>query len=60
MAWGALDLRTALRIFNLGIGMIVVAPANSTTAICQQLPAAVVIGELVGQSAAAERVMLTT
>ena len=60
MTWGSLDLRTALRIFNLGIGMILVAPASSVTRIVDQLPGALVIGELVEERVGAEHVLLTT
>lgn len=45
-AWAEMDLLEALRVFNMGIGMVLVAPAMAQQAIEQLLPEAVVIGEL--------------
>jgi phosphoribosylformylglycinamidine cyclo-ligase len=59
MSWGELELWPALRIFNLGIGMIVIAPQTSVAAICAQLPDALVIGQLVARTESQERVLLT-
>ncbi len=45
-AWGDMELAEALRVFNMGIGMVMIAPATAQAAIQQLLPDAVVIGEL--------------
>ena len=45
-AWGAMELAEALRVFNMGIGMVMIVPATAQAAIQQLLPEAVVIGEL--------------
>ncbi|RIK37012.1 MAG: phosphoribosylformylglycinamidine cyclo-ligase, partial [Chloroflexi bacterium] len=47
VAWGELDPSTAFRVFNMGIGLVIVAPAASVAAIRDRLPEAVVIGQLV-------------
>ena len=44
--WGELELTEALRVFNMGIGMVMIVPATAQAAIQQLLPEAVVIGEL--------------
>jgi phosphoribosylformylglycinamidine cyclo-ligase len=52
--WSGMDLHEAHRVFNMGIGMVVIAPAASTPAILDLLPEAVIIGQLVEQPAGAE------
>jgi len=44
--WAEMDLLEALRVFNMGIGMVLVVPASVQEMIHQQLPEAVIIGEL--------------
>lgn len=44
--WGGMEVAEALRVFNMGIGMVMIAPATAQAAIQQLLPEAVVIGEL--------------
>ncbi|MCB0108896.1 MAG: phosphoribosylformylglycinamidine cyclo-ligase [Caldilineaceae bacterium] len=49
--WADMDWGEALRVFNMGIGMVIVAPAAAQQAISQLLPDAVVIGELAKRTA---------
>ena len=44
--WGEMEVAEALRVFNMGIGMVMIVPATAQAAIQQLLPEAVVIGEL--------------
>ena len=44
--WGELEVAEALRVLNMGIGMVMIVPATAQAAIQQLLPEAVVIGEL--------------
>lgn len=46
LAWGNLSQHEAMRIFNLGIGLVIIAPAASEVAIHSLLPQAVTIGQL--------------
>jgi phosphoribosylformylglycinamidine cyclo-ligase len=46
VTWGDLDLPTAFRIFNMGIGLVIIAPQSSSNALLQLLPEASLIGEL--------------
>ncbi len=39
----------AYRVFNMGIGMVIVIPSDLATAAIEAVPAAVVIGELFEQ-----------
>jgi phosphoribosylformylglycinamidine cyclo-ligase len=52
--WSGMDLHEAHRVFNMGIGMVIVAPAASAPAILDLLPDAVSIGQLIEQPAGAE------
>jgi phosphoribosylformylglycinamidine cyclo-ligase len=52
--WSGMDLHEAHRVFNMGIGMVIVAPAVDTPAILDLLPDAVGIGQLIEQPAGAE------
>lgn len=54
--WGELELAEALRVFNMGIGMVMIAPASAQTVIQALVPEAVVIGELAHREAAAPAV----
>jgi len=44
--WAGMDFVEAIRVFNMGIGLVIVAPAGIEHAIQQLLPEAVIIGEL--------------
>jgi phosphoribosylformylglycinamidine cyclo-ligase len=46
MQWAEMDLREALRVFNMGIGMVLVVPVTAAEALQEQLPEALIIGEL--------------
>lgn len=50
-AWAQMDLEEALRVFNMGIGMIVIAPATAQPLLQELVPEAVVIGELAARTA---------
>jgi phosphoribosylformylglycinamidine cyclo-ligase len=52
--WSGMDLHEAHRVFNMGIGMVIVAPAVDAPAILDLLPDAVGIGQLIEQPAGAE------
>ncbi len=58
VAWAAMDLHDALRTFNMGIGLVIVAPSKRSEAICQLVPGAVVIGQLIERSEGAASVRL--
>lgn len=47
LRWGELDLVEAHRVFNMGVGMVLVTPAGVAEPILDLLPDAVVIGRLV-------------
>jgi phosphoribosylformylglycinamidine cyclo-ligase len=47
VSWGKLDRQQAFRIFNMGIGMVIIAPAAAADTICQLLPEAERIGALI-------------
>jgi phosphoribosylformylglycinamidine cyclo-ligase len=49
VGWSGMDLHEACRVFNMGIGMIMVAPAAGVPAILDLLPEAVRIGQLIEQ-----------
>lgn len=49
--WGELELAEALRVFNMGIGMVMIAPAAAQATIQALVPEAVVIGELAPREA---------
>ncbi|HXF61314.1 MAG TPA: phosphoribosylformylglycinamidine cyclo-ligase [Caldilineaceae bacterium] len=51
LAWGQVPLAEAYRVFNLGIGMVLVTPADAGPAALALLPGAVKIGELAPRSA---------
>lgn len=59
-AWGKLERDTAFRVFNMGIGMVIVAPATSVAAIQELLPEATVIGQLIEREQTSMPVQLTT
>ena len=47
LAWGEIDRSAAHRIFNMGIGMVVIAPFEQAEAICAVVPEAIPMGRLV-------------
>jgi phosphoribosylformylglycinamidine cyclo-ligase len=47
IAWSGIDHYEAYRVFNLGIGFVLVVAAAETAALLDLLPEAVVIGRLV-------------
>lgn len=49
LEWGKIELSEALRIFNLGIGMVVIVPAVAATALAEAVPDARQIGQLVAR-----------
>ena len=53
-----IDLREAHRVFNMGIGMVVITPGVAAEAILDLLPDAVVIGRLVERKEQGEAVSL--
>jgi phosphoribosylaminoimidazole (AIR) synthetase len=55
-----LEINAAFRIFNMGIGMVIVAPAASVAAIQELLPRASVIGRLVEREQTFAPVVLAT
>ncbi len=56
MTWGNLDVLEAYRVFNMGMGMVLVVDAGQADRVLEVLPAARVIGELV--PAGGERVRI--
>lgn len=46
LKWGELEMREALRIFNMGIGMVIIVPAIAQKLVTQVLADAVLIGQL--------------
>jgi phosphoribosylformylglycinamidine cyclo-ligase len=56
--WSGLDLREAHRVFNMGIGMVVITPGAAAEAILDLLSDAVVIGRLVERKEQGEAVSL--
>ncbi|MCB0062989.1 MAG: phosphoribosylformylglycinamidine cyclo-ligase [Caldilineaceae bacterium] len=53
LAWGEMELIEALRIFNMGIGMVVIVPSSAGPQLSQILEDAVLIGRLTERAAAA-------
>ena len=47
VAWGDIDPIEAHRVFNMGVGMVIVTPGDAAEPILDLLPDAVVIGRLV-------------
>ena len=47
IAWSGIDRREAYRVFNLGIGFVLIIPAGDAERLLDLLPEAVVIGRLV-------------
>lgn len=45
-AWGNLPVAEMFRVFNMGVGMILIVPATAATAIQQLLPTAIFLGQL--------------
>jgi phosphoribosylformylglycinamidine cyclo-ligase len=58
LTWGQIERHHAFRIFNLGIGMVMIAPATDAAAICQLLPEAKIIGQLVQRQVGGAAVLL--
>jgi len=56
--WSEMQVQEAYRVFNMGIGMVIVAPAAEEIKIRQKLPEAVTIGHLVQHDQSAPRVQL--
>ncbi len=56
--WSGMDLIEAHRVFNMGIGMVVIVPSAVAAAILDLLDDAVVIGRLVERKEAGEAVQL--
>jgi phosphoribosylformylglycinamidine cyclo-ligase len=54
--WSGMDLHEAYRVFNMGIGMVIVAPADNESAIRSLLPEAVIIGQLANRQSGQEQV----
>lgn len=47
LAWGRIGQAEAFRVFNMGIGMVLVVPAAAAKTVVEVLPGAVHVGELV-------------
>lgn len=60
LAWGEIDTRMAFRIFNMGIGMVIIAPASSAQPIQELLPEAILIGRLTSRHPSIPAVHLRT
>ncbi|MBK8049007.1 MAG: phosphoribosylformylglycinamidine cyclo-ligase [Anaerolineales bacterium] len=58
VAWAGIPPQEAYRVFNMGIGMVLMVDADGVDEALLQLPEAVVIGRLVERNAAAEPVQL--
>jgi phosphoribosylformylglycinamidine cyclo-ligase len=58
LTWCDIDLSEAHRVFNMGIGMVVIVPAAASEPILDLLPDAVVIGRLVERKEDGEAVQL--
>ncbi len=56
--WAEMELAEALRVFNMGIGMVLVVPATAQSALEELLPEAVVIGELTDRQTGQPSVIL--
>ena len=56
--WGDMQIQEAYRVFNMGIGMVIVAPAEEEKTIQQKLPEAVTIGYLAQHNESTARVQL--
>ncbi len=56
--WGALPLAEMFRVFNMGIGMILIMPATAAAAVRTLLPEAILLGQLDEAAEAQPRVRL--
>jgi phosphoribosylformylglycinamidine cyclo-ligase len=50
VAWGGIALPEAFRVFNMGIGLVLVVPAAAADAVAERIPGAVQVGQLVTRS----------
>jgi phosphoribosylformylglycinamidine cyclo-ligase len=46
LEWSGMQMREALRVFNMGIGMVLVVPADAATDLRRIVPEALLIGHL--------------
>lgn len=53
LAWGGMELPEALRIFNMGIGLVIIVPPEAATQLPHVLAEAVLIGQLTGRETGA-------
>jgi phosphoribosylformylglycinamidine cyclo-ligase len=60
VAWGEMDHHAAFRVFNMGVGMVIIAPAASVAPIQGLLPEARVIGQLIEREQTSVPVVLAT
>ena len=58
LEWGELEVEEAYRVFNMGIGMVLIAPAQEGARVQALLPEAVIIGSLVDRSGDEAQVLL--
>ena len=58
LAWSEMEQAEAFRVFNMGIGMVMVVPAAAADAVLDTLPDAVVVGRLVNRQADSPGVIL--
>ena len=49
LAWSGMSAEEAYRVFNMGVGMVVVVGAEDAAAVQRTLPSSTVIGELAGR-----------
>ncbi len=58
VAWSGMSLAEAYRVFNMGVGMVAIVPADQLAAARTALPAVIHIGHLVDRSGDQPRVMI--
>jgi phosphoribosylformylglycinamidine cyclo-ligase len=58
LTWSDMSFAEASRVFNLGIGLVIIAPADSGDVICAHLPTAIPMGRLIPRPADGTQVVL--
>lgn len=56
--WGNVPMHEAYRVWNMGVGMVLVVAADQAATVCSLLPEAVVMGKLAARAADADGVVL--